>query len=111
MPPVLDIHVDNGEPGADVIAMRISLNPTSGEPEISDKNSSSIEDMLKEMLKGAETPEGELPDESLEQLRGMQAQGLMVVEETSSSPTEQSYQQVSHSCLGPHTAAFLRCCF
>ena len=41
--------MDNGVPGEDVIAMRISLGP-SGQPSISDGNASTIEDMLKELL-------------------------------------------------------------
>ncbi len=58
--PTLDIHVDNGVPGEDVIAMRISLGP-SGQPSISDGNASTIEDMLKEMLsQGVEVPGGEV---------------------------------------------------
>lgn len=60
MAPTLDIHVDNGVPGEDVIAMRISLNP-SGQPSISEGSNSSIEDMLKEMLsQGVEVPGGEV---------------------------------------------------
>ena len=60
MAPTLDIHVDNGVPGEDVIAMRISLNP-SGQPSISDGSNSSIEDMLKEMLsRGVEIPGAEV---------------------------------------------------
>ena len=49
MPPALDIHVDNGIPGEDVISMRISLG-SNGQPTISDSNAASIEDMLKKML-------------------------------------------------------------
>ena len=52
--------MDNGVPGEDVIAMRISLGP-SGQPSITDGNSSTIEDMLKEMLsQGVEVPGGEV---------------------------------------------------
>lgn len=49
MPPALDIHVDNGVPGEDVISMRISLG-SNGQPTINDGNAASIEDMLKQML-------------------------------------------------------------
>ena len=49
MPPALDIHVDNGVHGEDVISMRISLG-SNGQPTISDSNAASIEDMLKKML-------------------------------------------------------------
>ena len=49
MPPALDIHVDNGVPGEDVISMRISLG-SNGQPTISDSNAASIEDMLQKML-------------------------------------------------------------
>ena len=105
MPSTLDIHVDNGVPGEDVIAMRISLNP-SGQPSISDGNSSSIEDMLKEMLaQGVEVPgaEGaEVPEElsaSMEQLKEAQGQGLTVFEEGGASSPEQGYQQVRQKGL------------
>ena len=97
MAPTLDIHVDNGVPGEDVIAMRISLSP-SGQPSISDGNSSSIEDMLKEMLsQGVEVPGAEVPEElkaSMEQLKEAQGQGLMLFEEGGPSSVEQAYQQV-----------------
>lgn len=47
IPSIVDIHVVNGEPGAGVIALRISMN-SSRQPEISDSNITSVKDMLRE---------------------------------------------------------------
>lgn len=96
MPPTLDIHVDNGTPGGDVIAMRISLNG-SGQPTITDSNSSSIEEVVRRMMGELPTPAGEISGD-LGQAQGVQGEAMLVVEEDSASDSiEQSYQQVTLS--------------
>ena len=98
VPPTLDIHVDNGTPGGDVIAMRISLNG-SGQPTITDSNSSSIEEVVRRMMGELPTPAGEISGD-LGQAQGVQGEAMLVVEEDSASDSvEQSYQQVM---LSPH---------
>ena len=95
MPPTLDIHVDNGTPGGDVIAMRISLN-ASGQPTISDSNSASIEEVVRRMMGELPAPAGEGSAGSPGQAEGGQGEALLVVEEDSAGDSvEQSYQQVT----------------
>ena len=104
MPPTLDIHVDNGTPGGDVIAMRISLNG-SGQPTITDSNSSSIEEVVRRMMGELPTPAGEISGD-LGQAQGVQGEAMLVVEEDSASDSiEQSYQQVTLS-----TQEMAECC-
>ena len=97
MPPTLDIHVDNGTPGGDVIAMRISLN-SSGQPTITDSNSSSIEEVVRSMMGELPTP-AEASGDSVGQSQGMQGEAMLVVEEedSSSDSVEHSFQQVPPS--------------
>ena len=97
MPPTLDIHVDNGTPGGDVIAMRISLNG-SGQPTITDSNSSSIEEVVRRMMGELPTPAGEISGD-LGQAQGVQGEGRCWwwKRDSASDSIEQSYQQVTLS--------------
>ena len=79
-----------------MIAMRISLNG-SGQPTITDSNSSSIEDVVRRMMGELPTPAGEISGD-LGQAQGVQEEAMLVVEEDSASDSiEQSYQQVTLS--------------